>query len=412
VHDDLPLAIQRLMPRLGACARERWLGVDEPRWELYFAVVYLACALIAETASFSVLATAALAAIVPWYLLVGRPVMRLNYEHWAVSQRNWRPPVYLAGLIVLFGFVQWHNPNAWFLAFAVSPQCFMVTTQRRGMVFVVLLNVTAAVLLTLRIRGPAAVASAIGIAIFAIAFSWVFSRWTLHVVERSLERQALIEQLEATRAELAAVNHNAGVLAERQRLAGEIHDTLAQGFTSIITLIQAASAGLDAAAIPAEPARKHMDMALATARENLAEARALVTALGPAHLACGSLGDAVCRVAETAGAELGIDCRAEISGTIRPLPTAAEVVLLRVCQEALANIRKHAEARSASVRLCYADEAVRLVVTDDGRGFDAAAANGGYGLSGIRHRVSQAGGTVAIRSSPGAGTTVLAEVPA
>jgi len=93
------------------------------------------------------------------------------------------------------------------------------------------------------------------------------------------------------------------------------------------------------------------------------------------------------------------------------LPAGTEVVLLRVCQEALANVRKHAAARQVSVRLRYADATVRLTVTDDGRGFDPHAANGGYGLKGMLERVRQAGGTIKLTSAPGAGTEVSAEVP-
>jgi len=87
------------------------------------------------------------------------------------------------------------------------------------------------------------------------------------------------------------------------------------------------------------------------------------------------------------------------------------VVLLRVCQEALANVRKHAAARQVSVGLCYADSTVQLTVKDDGHGFDPQKANGGYGLSGMRDRVNQVGGTVTVTTKPGAGTEVRAEVP-
>ena len=101
-----------------------------------------------------------------------------------------------------------------------------------------------------------------------------------------------------------------------------------------------------------------------------------------------------------------------LSGRPRPLPMAAEVVLLRVCQEALANARKHAEAHSVTVRLGYDPAAVRLEVSDDGAGFDPDRMNGGYGLSGMRTRVAEAGGTLTVCSNPGAGTRVSAAVPA
>jgi signal transduction histidine kinase len=243
--------------------------------------------------------------------------------------------------------------------------------------------------------------------VFAVAFSYAYSRWVMKVIEQSLERAALIEQLEATRAELAAAHHEAGVRAERHRLAGEIHDTLAQGFTSIVTLLQAAEASLDADS----HARRHLDLALVTARENLAEARTLVTTLTPATLEAGTLGDSVHRVTGATGAQAGIEAHAEVTGAARRLPTGTEVVLLRVCQEALANVRKHAAARQVRVRLCYASRTVRLTVEDDGKGFDPGKPNGGYGLKGMLDRVRQVGGTVEVTSAPGAGTEVRAEVP-
>jgi signal transduction histidine kinase len=321
--------------------------VAEPRWDVYYAVVLAACLAIVDAApvpvSQRIIATAALAAMVPWYLFLGRPLMTQDQP----AAR--KATVYLAGLVVLFAVAQSQVANAWVLAFGLVPMCFHVTTARRALAFVVIIN----------------------------------------------------------RAELAAAHHEAGVQAERHRLAGEIHDTLAQGFTSIVTLLQAGQASLDAAS----PARRHLDLALVTARENLAEARTLVTALTPATLEAGTLGDTVRRVTGATGAQAGIEAHAEVTGNARRLPTGTEVVLLRVCQEALANVRKHAGARQVRVRLCYAGTAVRLTVTDDGKGFDPGTTTSGYGLTGMRDRVSQVGGTVEVASVPGRGTEVSAEVP-
>jgi signal transduction histidine kinase len=334
--------------------------------------------------------------------------MVLDEPAWQRAQATWRGPVYLTGLVALFALAQSQNSNAWFLAFALTSQCFHVTTIRRGMVFVAVLNVTAGVLVVVQHPGLESVLTAVGIAVFAITFAYVYGRFTMRVVEQSRERAVLIEELSSTRQELTAVHHEAGVLAERHRLAGEIHDTLAQGFTSIVTLVQAAEAGLGP---EAGDARRHLDLALATARDNLAEARALVTVLSPVQLDSSSLGDALRRVTEVTGAEAGIQAHAEVTGTVRPLPTGIEVVLLRVCQEALANVRRHAGAREVRVRLTYADVRVQLTVVDDGDGFDATAANGGYGLRGMRERVAQVGGVLEVRTKPGAGTEVCAEVP-
>jgi signal transduction histidine kinase len=143
-------------------------------------------------------------------------------------------------------------------------------------------------------------------------------------------------------------------------------------------------------------------------RENLAEARALLAELHPAQLEGGTLPDALRRLSQAPGVGAGFG----LSGTPRPLPMATEVVLLRVCQEALTNVRKHAAAQSATVRLGYDLEAVRLEVSDDGTGFDPDQVSGGYGLRGMRTRVAEAGGTLMVCSSPGAGTRVNVVVPA
>ena len=379
--------------------------VAEPRWDVYYAVVFAASLAIVQAGPLDparrIIATAALAAMVPWYIFLGRPLMKQD------TTTEPRATIYLSGLVVLFAIAQSQVANAWFLAFGLLPMCFHVTTARRAMAFVVIINVIAAGLDVWRDPGLPGALTALGILAFAVTFSYVYSRWMARVIEQSLERAALIEQLEATRAELAAAHHQAGVQAERHRLAGEIHDTLAQGFTSIVTLLQAGQASLDAAS----PARRHLDLALLTARENLAEARTLVTALTPVTLEAGTLGDTVRRVTSATRAQAGIEAHAEMTGTARRLPTGTEVVLLRVCQEALANVRKHADARQVRVRLCYAGTTVRLTVTDDGKGFDPGGTTGGYGLKGMRDRVSQVGGTVEVASVPGRGTEVSAEVP-
>ena len=294
MREDIPLAVPQLT---AACApgpsRAGWI-VEEPRWDVYYAVVFAACLAIVEAgplhATGRIIATAGLIAMVPWYIFLGRPLMNLDDAIWHAGgagreAATRRGTVYLAGLAIMFAAAQSQDPNAWFLAFALCPQCFHVTTPRRGMVFVVIFNVIAGGLEAWRNPGLPGVLIALGIVIFAVTFSYVYSRWIIRVIEQSLDRAALIEQLESTRAELAAAHHEAGVLAERQRLAGEIHDTLAQGFTSIVTLLQAAKASLapeketQETQETQETVRRHLDLALATARENLAEARSLVTAL-------------------------------------------------------------------------------------------------------------------------------------
>jgi len=256
-------------------------------------------------------------------------------------------------------------------------------------------------------------------AIAALAISVSIGGAIQLLIGESMRRGELIEQLQQARAGLDAAQHEAGVHAERERLAREIHDTLAQGFTSILMLTQAADAALgpDPATV-ADPdaVRRSLVLTERTARENLAEARALVAALAPAELDSLPLDAALNRITVRCGEELGIDATATVSGHSRPLPAATQVVLLRTAQEALANVRKHAAANQVTVRLVYRPIGVLLEVTDDGRGFDPsavceAAEYAGFGLRGLRSRAEQVGGTVEISSSPGAGTKIHLELP-
>jgi signal transduction histidine kinase len=370
-------------------------------WDAFYLIIFaavLAIVLISTPGS-KVVAAAATAALVPWYLLAGRPL-------WTGGRPGRvRATIYVIGLFGLFGAGQSQNPEVWFLSFAISPQFFSFLSTRLAVWLGVALNLFAASLFVLRNPSAGTAAVAFGIAAAGGGFSFFYSGWVSRIIKQSEERGEIIDQLEATRAELAAAQHEAGRLAGRQRLAADIHDTLAQGFTSILMLIQAAQADLDGS----HPrAGRHLDLAAATARENLTEARALVADLAPVQLDGGTLPDALRRLCQAPG----VDASFGLSGAPRPLPMATEVVLLRVCQEALANVRKHADAGSAAVRLDYEPDAIRLEVSDDGAGFDPARVNGGYGLRGMRTRVAEAGGTLTVRTAPGAGTQVSAMVPA
>ena len=392
------------------------MKIDEPRehawelaplsWDVFYALVFVVIVVVAEWTRLSTPAritlSVTLAAMVPWYLVVGRPQIYGGL----VSARSW---AYLVGISALLGVAVYLSPNAWFLAFAISPQCFFMLPFRQAMYAVLMFNAVAAVVLIVRHPGQDVVSQALLNAGFGIGLAFVYGRFANTIIDQSQERADLIGQLEATRAELASVHHQAGTLAERQRLAGEIHDTLAQGFSSVIMLLQAAETGLGPDT--AEPARRQISLAAETARENLAEARGLVAALAPADLASGNLPGALRRVTERLGAETGIEVTFTEDGEPRPLPATLDVVLLRVAQEALANVRKHAEARTARVSLRYTGSAVSLQVSDDGRGYAVDGATSGYGLRGMRERLGQVNGRIEVTSGPGAGTCVRAEVP-
>lgn len=379
-------------------------------WDVFYAVVFVLDTVVAQLAPLTPTARAVLsvaqAGMVVWYLAVGRPQIYGG----KTGARSW---LYLAGMIALFGVAQAQSPNVWFAAFALTPQCFFLLPFRQALIPITVVNVLAGTLVVAADPGRSGVTEALLDSAFSIGLAFVYGHFVDRIVTQSMERAELISQLEATRSDLAAVNHQAGTLAERQRLAGEIHDTLAQGFSSIIVLLQAAETGLGPAA--PGPARQQISLAAQTARENLTEARGLVAALAPAGLGQGNLPGALRRITERAQAETGIDAAFSEQGEPRPLPAALDVVLLRVAQEALANVRKHAAARTVRVGLCYAEGVVSLQVSDDGQGFSPGGAGGpggGYGLRGMRERVTQVHGRFEVTSSPGSGTCLRAEVPA
>ncbi|MFI1385427.1 sensor histidine kinase [Embleya sp. NPDC020886] len=246
--------------------------------------------------------------------------------------------------------------------------------------------------------------------VVALGFSFLMARIINWLAAKVQERGRLLRELEATRAELAATHHEAGVRVERERMAREIHDTLAQGFTSILMLLQAAGITVDS---DAAATRKRLELAERVARDNLAEARALVAAQGPAGGAerAEPIAELLGRTVAGLGEELEVSATFQVAGVEHELSSTIQVVLVRVLQESLANVRKHADARSVTVELAYRPFATRLTVVDDGRGFEPGRGKGGYGLPGMRARLAQVGGEVELLSAPGRGTTVRVEVP-
>jgi signal transduction histidine kinase len=219
---------------------------------------------------------------------------------------------------------------------------------------------------------------------------------------------ALVAELAATRAESARLSREAGAAAERERLAREIHDTLAQGFTSIVALAQAVEPELDN---DTAAAKRHVELIRSTARENLAEARAMVAELTPAALDEGSLPAVIGRQCERLSAETDVAVTMRSDDELPPLGMATDVVLLRAAQEAFSNIRRHAQATTVSVEFSRTNGCVRLSMADNGIGLGDEHTEG-FGLRGMRARVAQVGGTMSVTPTPGGGTTVTVEVPA
>ncbi|MET7771717.1 sensor histidine kinase [Nocardia sp. NPDC005366] len=215
----------------------------------------------------------------------------------------------------------------------------------------------------------------------------------------SVERQRLIDELLSTRAVLAERERTAGKLAERERLAREIHDTVAQGLSSIQLLLHAVER-----AAPEHPALQQIRLARTTAAENLADTRGLITESAPAALDGQSLTQALARICKRAEAP-GRTTRLVVEGVPQRLPMPIEAALVRITQGMVANVVQHARASRMRVTLTYTETDISLDIVDDGIGIAPdvldRGSTGSFGLSAMRTRVEQQGGTSAVESEPG-----------
>ncbi|MFJ4906187.1 sensor histidine kinase [Streptomyces sp. NPDC093249] len=227
--------------------------------------------------------------------------------------------------------------------------------------------------------------------------------------------QALAENA-ALQAQLLLQAREAGIADERRRLAAEIHDTIAQGLTGIVTQLQAAQATSGP-----EAAEVHLRRAADLARHSLGEARRSVQNLSPAALEHDTLPDALRKTVADWAERTGVRTRFTVTGTELPLHEEVAATLLRIAQEALSNAARHSGAARAGVTLSYMDDEITLDVRDDGRGFDPGAGpgrtgpggrfGGGFGLDGMRARAVRLAGSVTVEAAPGEGTAISARVP-
>lgn len=222
----------------------------------------------------------------------------------------------------------------------------------------------------------------------------------------SQSRQLLIEELVSTREELARRQHDSGVLQERSRLAREIHDTVAQGLSSIQLLLHAAERDGASGTV-----LENVRLARETAAANLAETRHFIRELTPPPLEGQSLTAALSRLAEANTTE-ELTVTVHTSGQTFPLPMPIETALLRIAQGALANVRQHSQASRAEITLSWLDDWVGLDIVDNGRGFDPllveqlGGATASFGLIAMRQRVEKLGGSLTIETEPDAGTAI------
>jgi len=233
----------------------------------------------------------------------------------------------------------------------------------------------------------------------SLGFSIVMGLWITRIATLSEQRRRLAADLQAAQHDLEALGREAGIAAERERLARELHDTIAQSLTGVVML--------------AERSRKRHpedgDLAVLeeTAREALGETRGLVAAGAPVPLTDG-LAAAVEALASRFERETGVRVTASVHAEV---PRPLEVVLLRCAQEALANVRKHARAARVDLTVLADGPDVVLVVADDGVGLAGPTA-GGFGIAGMRDRVALVGGSMTLTDREGGGARVTVRIPA
>lgn len=358
--------VNRLIDATTAAKRQD-ARVDEWRrglagWHAVFAVLALLTAgVVAVDGELPGIALGLLGALCVWYAAVGVRALReergVGYLIGAAPLTVGLFAVTPVGSIMLFALY----PHIWAL---LPPKAAIGTT------VLVISAVTGVVV------AAESVLFAVVLGGVTLAVGLLLGLWITRIIDQSRERALL-------------------VVTERQRLAREIHDTLAQGFTAVLLQLEA----IEQTTGPND----HIEKARRVARENLAEARAFVDALAPPDLHASSLPDALRRIAEARNAEF------ELTGRPRALPVTQEVMLLRAVQEALTNASKHAAASRTEVALTYADT-VTLVVGDDGVGFDLDQPKQGFGLIAMRERASEIGAVLSIRSVPGSGTELRLEV--
>jgi len=374
-------------------------------WNLVFWVLLAMSVAVSLTTPHRWVVVGAAAVLGATYQFVGRPAVRSRRLAPSVVYRL----VLIGCLMVLVGL----SPTSVFMMFIASAQVWLLSEDLRdGVAFSLALVIGCGTAqLWSAGWGWDAFWSILPWMLVSLVVSLLFGIWIERVIAESQQRAVLIQELHAARDELAEAHHSAGVMAERERMAREIHDTLAQGMTSIVMLSQTGAAEL---ARGGEGVAARFAQIEATARENLAEARALVAAFTPVALSEATLTEVLRRQGERFAAETGLDVRVSLDldeSEVIALPQSQQVVLLRAAQEALANVRKHARATSVLISLGLSEGRVSIEIRDDGSGFEVAEPSTGFGLAAMRGRVEESGGTVQVESSPGRGTTVQVLIP-
>lgn len=355
------------------------------------------------------IAVVLLAMALPIYLLLGRPLFG------PVSGDIREVTTYVVAITVLYLPAVILQPSALVLLSVVSSQCFKLLPLRQGIVVLLVqaLVPLAAWTYTLRDNHSEFASQAIIVAI-VLPIAIIASTWIQRIIDQSTQRGEFIEALAKAQQENDRLSVAHGALLERERMAREIHDTLAQGFTSIVMLGRAACSEMERTP---DEALRHLNLIVRTAADNLGETRALVAALSPPQLRGSSLPGAIGKLATRLSEEIDLRAEVEVTGVARQMAATTELVAVRAAQEALSNIRKHAKASEVRISLRYQSDGCEITVQDNGVGItptQTAPADpraGGFGLTGMRARLAEIGGHLTLRSGDADGTAVVIWLP-
>lgn len=327
---------------------------------------------------------------------------------WAPRSRRVAGAVWLGVITLEWIALLWLTPEAAYLVFPLFFLYLHLLGRLWGSVAIVV--ATAIAICALGIHGGWTAGGVVG-PIVGAGVALLIGLGYEALAREAQQREALMQELLATRGQLAATERESGVLAERARLAREIHDTVAQGLSSIQMLLHAAErADPDGAGV------EHIVLARETAAFALADARHFIRELTPPDLDGRGLGGALRRLASTQWAAQGLPVEVRVSDAV-DLPMHVQTALLRIAQGAIANVIQHADADSATITLTVGGDRLQFTIADDGRGFDPAQSPGAptgrsdsFGLRAIRERVDQLGGTLAVTSAPGEGTALTIDL--
>ncbi|WP_416445800.1 sensor histidine kinase [Leucobacter sp. HNU] len=308
--------------------------------------------------------------------------------------------LWVAALTLLWAVLVWLAPEGAYLVFPLFFLYLHVLPGAGGIVAVI--ASTAIAILALGLHLGFSIGGVIGPLVGAGAAILIGLGYRA-LAREAAERQELVDELLRTRERLAATEREQGALAERSRLAREIHDTVAQGLSSIQMLLHAAERD-----DPDGAGARYVRLARDTAADSLAETRRFIRELAPPSLDDG-FAAALRRLAEDQSRRSGLAIAVETPDELH-LPMSTQTALLRIAQGAVSNVVRHAAAGHAKIVVEAFDGRVSLTVQDDGVGFDpehvatGSGSGDSFGLRAIAERARQLGGTLAVESAPGRGT--------